>query len=57
MSLLRGKHRHHILVKTAAGRGTKASPALAEARRFLADFAGKSVRPRVMVDVDPTSML
>jgi primosomal protein N' (replication factor Y) len=57
MSLLRGKHRHHILVKTAAGRGAKSSSALAEARRFLADFAGKTTRPRVMVDVDPTSML
>jgi primosomal protein N' (replication factor Y) len=57
MSLLRGRHRHHVLVKTAPGRGEHTAPALLAARQLLCARAAELVHPRVLVDVDPTSML
>ena len=48
VSLLRGRHRHNLLVKAPRG-----SEAFARARAWLVDFAGSSSRPHVVVDVDP----
>jgi len=51
MAMIRGRHRHHLLVKAGAGDG------LERARTALLEFANASARPRVMIDVDPVSML
>ncbi len=48
---LRGRHRRHILVKCTD------SSTLALARERMIDFAEKSTRPRLAVDVDPVSLL
>jgi primosomal protein N' (replication factor Y) len=52
IAMLRGRHRHHVLVKTAAaGEGFEA------AREALRALAASTQRPRITVDVDPASML
>jgi primosomal protein N' len=51
MAMVRGRHRHHLIVKAGAGDG------LERARTALLEFADASARPRVMIDVDPVSML
>ncbi|MEZ5977180.1 MAG: primosomal protein N' [Planctomycetota bacterium] len=57
MSVIRGRHRHHVLVKAPLGRGAATHPAFALVRDLLADRAGRTARPRVQVDVDPVAML
>ncbi len=52
IALIRGRHRHHVLVKTAAD-GTGA----ARARSILIQLAAECARPRVIIDVDPVGML
>jgi len=49
---LRGRHRHHLLVKAPAD-----GEALERARDALIEHAAGSARPRVTIDVDPVSML
>jgi primosomal protein N' len=51
--MLRGRHRHHLLVKSP--RGAEAS--FERAKEALRVFAGGQTRPRVTVDVDPASMM
>jgi primosomal protein N' (replication factor Y) len=52
IAMLRGRHRHHVLVKTSSdGVGFEA------AREALQKLAASMQRPRVTVDVDPASML
>ena len=53
MSLLRGRHRFHILVKASA---RQAAPAFARVRQAAAEFAGQTRPTRVIVDVDPASL-
>jgi len=50
--LLRGRHRHHVLVKAAEG-----SPRFDRVLALLAERAGRETRPALRVDVDPMSML
>ncbi|MCZ6598533.1 MAG: primosomal protein N' [Planctomycetota bacterium] len=52
LSMLRGRYRHHVLVKAIPG-----SDVFAEARSYLLDLALRTSRPRIIVDVDPVSML
>jgi primosomal protein N' (replication factor Y) len=52
MALVRGRTRHHLLIKAAEG-----SPALARARTVLLELAAGISRPRVTIDVDPVGML
>jgi primosomal protein N' (replication factor Y) len=52
MALLRGRHRHHVLLK-APGEGD----GLARARGLLVRFAAEHTRPRISIDVDPLNML
>jgi primosomal protein N' (replication factor Y) len=49
---LRGRHRHHLLVKARLDDG-----ALEHARRVLIEHFAGATRPRVTIDVDPVSML
>lgn len=52
MSLLRGRFRYHLLLKSPLeGEG------FGRARRWLLERARATTRPRVTVDVDPVSML
>ncbi len=52
ISLLRGRHRHHVLVMAPPdGEG------LATARDLLVELAAATSRPHVAIDVDPVSML
>jgi primosomal protein N' (replication factor Y) len=53
IAMLRGRHRHHLLVKSP--RGAEAS--FERAKEALRVFAGGQTRPRVTVDVDPASMM
>ncbi|MFN0008602.1 MAG: primosomal protein N' [Planctomycetota bacterium] len=53
IAMLRGRHRHHVLVKSLRG----AEESFDRAREALREFAGVTPRPRVTVDVDPASML
>jgi primosomal protein N' (replication factor Y) len=53
MAQLRGRFRHHLLVKA----GARATEAFATCREACATFAGETNRPRVTVDVDPVNML
>jgi len=53
IAMLRGRHRHHLLVKSP--RGAEAS--FDRAREALRLHAESAPRPRVTVDVDPASML
>jgi primosomal protein N' (replication factor Y) (superfamily II helicase) len=57
MSIIRDRHRHHVLVKAAPGVGDATAPAFVRARDHLADRAARTTRPRLSVDVDPVSML
>jgi len=52
IAMVRGRHRHHLLVKA----GSEAS-GFEAAREALVRFSGATSRPRVIVDVDPASML
>ena len=52
MALVRGRTRHHLLVKAPEG-----SAALARARAMLMELASGLTRPRVTVDIDPVGML
>jgi primosomal protein N' (replication factor Y) len=52
IGMLRGRHRHHLLIKSAAG-----GPGLQEVRRSLIEILESTPRPRITIDVDPTSML
>jgi primosomal protein N' (replication factor Y) len=52
LALVRNRYRHHCLVKVPAD-----SPTLARARELLIDLAGRTARPKVLVDVDPMGML
>jgi len=52
ISLARGRHRRHVLCKTPLE-----GEELARLREALADFAQETSRPRVSIDVDPTSLL
>jgi len=51
LSLVRGRHRLHVLVKAPEG-----SPALPAARAALVELAAETARPRVAIDVDPVGM-
>jgi primosomal protein N' (replication factor Y) len=53
MAQLRGRFRHHLLVKA----GVRAAEPFAACREACATFAGETARPRVTVDVDPVNML
>jgi primosomal protein N' (replication factor Y) len=55
MSLLRGRHRRHILIKTSC-RSERGPEAFATARRVLVEFAQENRPTRVVVDVDPASL-
>ena len=55
IAMLRGRSRRHLLLKLPA-RGSDAAAASA-ARAFLIRFADESARTRVLIDVDPVSML
>ena len=52
IALLRGRHRHHLMVK-ARGTGDALPRVRAALRQWIADHA----RPHATVDVDPVSML
>ena len=52
LALLRGRHRHHILLKAEP-----ASPALATARDLLVGFSEEFARPRTTIDVDPVGLM
>jgi primosomal protein N' (replication factor Y) len=52
IGMLRGRHRHHLLLK-----GMPGSAGFAAARAALLEFAGTRTRPHVTVDVDPTALL
>jgi len=52
MALLRGRHRHHILLKAAPN-----CAGLAKARDLLIGFAEEFARPRTTIDIDPVSLL
>ena len=52
LALLRGRHRHHILLKAAPN-----SPGLAIARDLLVGFAEEFARPRTTIDVDPVGLM
>ncbi len=53
LALLRGRHRWHVLVKAPVD----AHADFERARDVLATLAEERARPRVTIDVDPTSML
>jgi primosomal protein N' (replication factor Y) (superfamily II helicase) len=53
MSLLRGRHRIHLLVKASRA---NAADAFARVRQAAAEFAGQTRPTRVIVDVDPASL-
>jgi primosomal protein N' (replication factor Y) len=53
IALLRGRHRMHVLVKTAV----EDREGFARARDLLIELASHSARPQVAIDVDPVSML
>jgi primosomal protein N' (replication factor Y) (superfamily II helicase) len=55
MSLLRGRHRRHILIK-ASLRSERGPEAFALARRALVAFALENRSTRVIIDVDPASL-
>lgn len=55
MSLLRGRHRRHIVIK-ASERSDKGPEAFAVARRALIEFALEKRATRVSIDVDPASL-
>jgi len=50
-ALLRGRHRHHLLLKAAT------APALERARAAAIEIAESSTRPRAVLDVDPIDLL
>jgi primosomal protein N' (replication factor Y) len=52
ISRLRGRHRHHVLVKSAVE-----GPGFDLARQALRQFVEATPRPRITLDVDPVSML
>lgn len=52
LALVKGRYRHHCLVKLPAG-----SPSLGRARDLLLEAAAGTSRPKVLVDVDPMGML
>ena len=52
MALIRGRHRQQVLVKTPAD-----DPSFARARTHLVAATGAISRPRVTLDVDPTSLI
>ena len=52
IALLRGRHRHHLLVKAAPQ-----AEGFARARDRALEHAATGARPQVAVDVDPVSML
>jgi primosomal protein N' (replication factor Y) len=52
LAILRGRHRHHLLVKAPA-----TDPAFERAVAWLADRAARESRPTLRIDVDPSSML
>ena len=51
IAMARGRHRHHLLLKAPTGE------VLDRARAVLVELPGSARRPRVIVDVDPTSVL
>jgi len=52
IAMVRGRHRHHVLLKCAAD-----CPAIAALLARLRLFAAAEARPRIAIDVDPVSML
>ena len=52
IALVRGRHRRHLILKAPSG-----ARALDEAREHLLTLSAGISRPRVTIDVDPTSML
>ncbi|HEV8112514.1 MAG TPA: primosomal protein N' [Planctomycetota bacterium] len=52
IAMVRGRHRHHVLVKSPIG-----DAGFDAAREALRKFADSTQRPRVILDVDPASML
>jgi primosomal protein N' (replication factor Y) len=55
---MRGRFRHHVLVRTERATPTGAPhPAFEAARDLLAEYAAASGKLRVSVDVDPVAML
>ena len=52
IGMLRGRHRHHLLVKLRTE-----SPVLGRVREALLGFVEANPRPRIAIDVDPVSML
>ena len=52
LALVRGKTRHHLLIKASEG-----AECLGRVRAFLVEFGAAQSRPRVTVDVDPVGMM
>ncbi|MCP5020786.1 MAG: primosomal protein N' [bacterium] len=52
MAMIRGRHRHHILIK-----GPLDGPAFGIARNLLVHMMEGRTRPRITLDVDPVQML
>ena len=52
ISQLRGRYRQHLLLKTP-----ELNRAFALARSILIGFAEENARPRLSIDIDPSSML
>jgi len=59
LSLLRGRHRHHLMIKVAGGSGASGErePSTEHIWRLLAKNAPRGGRPRMTIDVDPASLL
>jgi primosomal protein N' (replication factor Y) len=64
IALLRGRHRHHLMVKArgavyarGAGNAPAAGEALPRVRAALRQWIADHARPHATVDVDPVSML
>jgi primosomal protein N' (replication factor Y) len=52
IALQRGRHRHHLIVKSPAN-----AEGISKARELLMPFADARARPRITIDVDPASMM
>jgi primosomal protein N' (replication factor Y) len=52
LALVRGRYRHHLLVKLPLG-----SPTLDRVRELLLEAGQRNARPRLAIDVDPMAML
>jgi primosomal protein N' (replication factor Y) len=51
IAMMRGRHRHHVLVKAPT------AEVLDAVRTVLVEHLGGARRPRAVIDVDPTSVL